>query len=431
MRFLLSLFLAAALYGCHRPSVRHVYTSLSDKRSESLRVKVTGRVDNPDCEVVMSEYLQKMDGFGYSITAREANILTHLPPARLDRVVGDLHVGQGAGAGIIHLAIKSSGYERYMGGEIDHDIAWRSIYASVAADSLSFSPYLRKVISLTGDKFIWAMPVREPLGDDACASVSEEESMRLYCDYLRLFARNMLDAGIRIDMTSPHDGLNIVRAPLSDERGTARFLGRYLGPGMYDLGARICLGNISSTVPYDLDAILGNPAAAGYIYSVSFYDSRNCQWIIDACKRHGIRHMIAKQQIAGDGLFDSWDQIRQMVSEGATGYIFSNLSDTTATGNSIIAIDDDGDISYNRDYFILKHIGDNVAPGAIRINTRGRFDDLLAFINRDNSVVIVAANRSAETERFVVNIGGYALHTVLPPGSLNTMVVLGDNGFFE
>ncbi len=429
MRFVLSLLLSAALYGCTDPSVSHVCTSLHDKRSEKLRVDVTGRADDPDCEVVMSEYLQKMDGFGYSITAREANILSHLPSARVDRVVRDLHVG--GGAGIIHLAIKASGYERYVDGEIDRDIAWRSIYASVAADSLSFSPYLRKVISLTGDKLIWAMPVREPSDGRPVATVSREESMRLYCDYLRLFAGNMLDAGLRIDMTSPHDGLNIVRAPLTDERHAVRFLGRYLGPGMYDLGARICLGNISSSVPYDLDEIFGDPAAAGYIYSVSFYDSRNCRWIIDACKKHGIRHLIAKQHTDADGMFGSWEQIRRMISEGATGYIFSNLSDTTATGNSIIAVDDHGNVTYKRDYYILKHISNDVVPGAIRIKTRGRFDDLLAFMNRDNSVVIIAANRSQESIRPVINIGEHALRPILPPGSLNTIVVRGDNGFFE
>ncbi len=68
-------------------------------------------------------------------------------------------------------------------------------------------------------------------------------------------------------------------------------------------------------------------------------------------------------------------------------------------------------------------MGRNISPGALRIRTRGRFSDLLAFMNRDNSVVIVAVNRSENLKPLVININDYSLNPVLPPESINTFVI--------
>ncbi len=385
------------------------------------------RSGDPDCEVVMSEYCQQIDGFGYTLTSREANMLAHMPEEEQHRLIYALHGAEGAGGDIIQLAVKADGYERYMEGAIDRETVARSIYSAVAGDSLSFVPYLRNVLDFTGDKIMWTMPVRPTSGMGV--SHVDKEAMSLYADYMYLFLRNMLDAGVRIDMTSPQSDLDLSRHPLVDERSTARFISRYLGPAMDDIDVSVCLGSVSS-VSYDVDAVLSDDKAREYISSVSFCDTVNCKWITDKCYGYGISRIIAVQdRTAEKGSFKTWDRIRRMIRDGATGYVFSGLCDTTDIPSTLVVVDPDGNVDYNSDYFLFKQISRNIATGAMRIRTRGRFSDLLAFMNPDNSVVIVAVNRSNNPKTLVINVNDYSLKPTLPAESVNTFVIRGDNGF--
>ena len=62
------------------------------------------------------------------------------------------------------------------------------------------------------------------------------------------------------------------------------------------------------------------------------------------------------------------------------------------------------------EYYIMKHVSHYVQPGAKRLVTDGAYKDVLAFVNRDNSVVIVAGN-SGTTDKpvsFKVNNSIYS-----------------------
>ncbi|MDE6483266.1 MAG: glycoside hydrolase family 30 protein [Rikenellaceae bacterium] len=429
MRLFLFILLSALVAGCDSPEVTHTWSTLYGDSGRKAAVRVSERSSDPDCEVVMSEYCQQIDGFGYTLTSREANMLAHMPIEDQHRLIYALHGEGGAGGEIIQLAVKASGYERYMEGDIDSKTAARSIYSSVANDSLSFVPYLRNVLDFTGDKLIWTMPMRP--SSDMVVYRGDRESMSLYADYLYLFLRNMLDAGVRVDMTSPQSDLDLMRQPLVDERSVTRFVSRYLGPAMKDIDVRVCLGSVSS-VSYDIDEILSDDDARRYISSVSFCDTVNCRWIADKCYGYGIGKIIAVQdRTAEKGSFKTWDRIRRMIRDGATGYVFSGLCDTTDIPSTLVVIDPDGRVDYNSDYFLFRQLSRNVTSGALRIRTRGRFSDLLAFMNRDNSVVIVAVNRSKSPKPLVVNVNDYSLRPTLPAESVSTFVIKGDNGFIK
>lgn len=429
MRLFLFILFSAFVVGCDSPEVTHTWSTLYGDSGRKATVKASGRSADPDCEVVMSEYCQQIDGFGYTLTSREANMLAHMPLEEQHRLIYALHGVDGAAGDIIQLAIKASGYERYMEGAIDKETAARSIHSSVAADSLSFVPYLRNVLDFTGDKLIWAMPMR-PSADESVYR-SDGEAMSLYKDYQYLFLRNMLDAGVKIDMTSPQSDLDLSRRPLVDELSAGRFISGYLGPAMDDINVNVCLGSVSS-VSYDIDAILDDDKVRGYVSSVAFCDTVNCKWIADKCYGYGIGKIIAVQdRTAEKGSFKTWERIRRMIRDGATGYVFSGLCDTTDIPSTLVVVDPDGNVDYNSDYFLFRQMSRNISPGALRIRTRGRFSDLLAFMNRDNSVVIVAVNRSENLKPLVININDYSLNPVLPPESINTFVIKGDNGFVK
>lgn len=429
MRLFLFILLSVLVAGCDSPEVTQTWSTLYGDSGRQAHVRISERSADPDCEVIMSEYCQQIDGFGYTLTSREANMLAHIPLEEQHRLIYALHGVDGAGGDIVQLSVKASGYESYMNGDIDREAAARSIHSSVAGDSLSFVPYLRNVLDFTGDKLIWTMPMRPSSGLGVYRG--DKEAMSLYADYMYLFLRNMLDAGVRVDMTSPQSDLNFPRRPLVDERSVEEFVSRYLGPAMNDIDIRVCLGSVSST-SYDIDAILDDDGARRYIDAVSFCDTVSCRWIADKCYGYGIGKIIAVQdRTAEKGSFKTWDRIRRMVRDGATGYVFSGLCDTTDIPSTLVVIDPDGRVAYSSDYFLFRQISRDVNPGALRIRTRGRFSDLLAFMNRDNSVVIVAVNRSGNPRPLVINVNDYSLKPVLPAESVNTFVIKGDNGFLE
>lgn len=53
----------------------------------------------------------------------------------------------------------------------------------------------------------------------------------------------------------------------------------------------------------------------------------------------------------------------------------------------------------------MKQFSHFVQPGARRIETSGRYDNLLAFRNPDNSIVVIAANEENFEQPLKVRIG--------------------------
>ena len=80
---------------------------------------------------------------------------------------------------------------------------------------------------------------------------------------------------------------------------------------------------------------------------------------------------------------------------------------------------------YNPEYYLLKHVSHFVQPGARLVTTfsfRG-YENQLAFVNPDGSVVIVMQNDMCEELPVNVLIGSQMISPVLPADSFNTFVI--------
>jgi glucosylceramidase len=61
--------------------------------------------------------------------------------------------------------------------------------------------------------------------------------------------------------------------------------------------------------------------------------------------------------------------------------------------NSLITVDTiTKTYNYNYEFYLIKHVSQFVKPGAKLLKGIGSFDNYLAFVNPDNSVVIVVQN---------------------------------------
>jgi glucosylceramidase len=97
------------------------------------------------------------------------------------------------------------------------------------------------------------------------------------------------------------------------------------------------------------------------------------------------------------------------------------LSNSTCRG--IVKIDSDTkEVTYNLDYYTMGHISKFVEPGAYRIDSDNYQDEVetVAFKNPDNSIVLIAHNRSTSEKTFKVNYGDSNFEYTLPSNAAVT-----------
>ena len=88
--------------------------------------------------------------------------------------------------------------------------------------------------------------------------------------------------------------------------------------------------------------------------------------------------------------------------------------------NSLVSVDMEGNITYNPEYYLLKHFSHFVKRGARLLRTEGNYNtNTTAFVNPDGSKVAVIIN-GFNFEK-VVTIEGK--NYTLPPKSFNTIVL--------
>ncbi|MBQ2507155.1 MAG: beta-glycosidase, partial [Bacteroidaceae bacterium] len=75
------------------------------------------------------------------------------------------------------------------------------------------------------------------------------------------------------------------------------------------------------------------------------------------------------------------------------------------------------------EYYTMKHASHYVLSGAKYLNIAGSYSDAMAFVNKDGSIVVLAANQSEENKPVTIKLEGKDQTVVLPAKSLNTFVL--------
>ena len=127
----------------------------------------------------------------------------------------------------------------------------------------------------------------------------------------------------------------------------------------------------------------------------------------------------------------AWSLVKHYFTNGANAYMYWNTSlqqgGISTWGwrqNSLVSVDTiNKTYHYNYEYYMMKHLSHFVKPGAKRLTTSGTFDNLLAFINPDKSIVIVAQNDSHEEKKISITIGNKTITPILRANTFNTMLV--------
>ena len=92
--------------------------------------------------------------------------------------------------------------------------------------------------------------------------------------------------------------------------------------------------------------------------------------------------------------------------------------------NSMISINKGtGQVTYNPEFYLIKHFSHFVRPKSHKLKTSGNFENILAFQNEDGSIIVVTANMDETDQVLKIEFENQIFSPVLKAKSFNTFRV--------
>jgi glucosylceramidase len=268
--------------------------------------------------------------------------------------------------------------------------------------------------------------------------IQEEKYFDAYALYFARFIDAYRQQKINIEMVMPQNEFNSAQVFPSctwTAAGLARFIS-YLGPKMQNLGVNVFFGTMERPDARLVDSILTDPKSSAYIKGVGF------QWAgKDAIplvhQKYPDLTLYQTEQECGNSKNDwkscvySWNLMKHYLANGANAYMYWNTSlkqgGISTWGwrqNSLVSVDTlNKTYKYNYEYYLMKHLSHFVKPQAKLLQTGGDFNNLLAFINPDKSVVVVVLNESPDDKTLNIKVGNQTLSPLMQANSFNTFLI--------
>ncbi len=417
----------------------------------------------PDVEVYLSAKFQTISGFGTCFNEKGWESLNLLSKKDKNQIFKELFSpGDGANFTICRMPLAANDFSLswYSYNETEGDFEMKNF--SIANDKRTLIPFIKSAIKYNPDLKLWASPWSPPSWmkynkhyamkkskyndlqtgqegkEDADMFIQEEAYFKAYTLYFEKFVKAYRKKGINISMVMPQNEF-VAAQVFPSCTWTAKGLGKfisYLGPQMKALNVDVFFGTMNSANDKFVDTIMHNSEINKYIKGVGL------QWagkdaMASLNKKYPMLPLYQTEQECGDGKNDwknavySWSLMKQYLSNGAEAYMYWNTSlkegGISTWGwkqNSLITVDTvTKTYKYNYEYYLMKHLSHYVKPGAKRIATEGKFDNLLAFINLDKSIAVVMFNENDQPKQVVVKIGDKQISPFLQPNSFNTFLI--------
>jgi glucosylceramidase len=397
-------------------------------------------------------------GFGGCFNELGARELLNLSQAERDKILRALFSEEGCGFSFCRVPIGASDYalDWYSHAEVPEDYEMR--HFSIDRDRELLLPYIRAAQEIRPDLTLFASPWSPPVWMkqrrryNGSSLRSEPEVLAAYAHYLRLFVEAYAAEGI------PVAQIHVQNEPNSDQKfpsclwtGAAMrdFIRDHLGPRFEGIDCEIWAGTIERGAhlgwqpeAFDGDSyqnwahtILSDPGARAYVKGVGY------QWngkgaLAQTRANWPNLPIIQTESECGNGqntwayAFYTFDLIWQYFHFGCSAYVSWNMvlpaggeSTWGWKQNALISVDSStGEVTYNPEYYVMKHVAGLVRPGARALPIRGAQAALsLLFENPDGSRILVLANPFAESIRLDLEIPGLPEHLEFEPRSFNTL----------
>jgi len=424
-----------------------------------------------DVVIDIAQTEQTIEGFGACFNELGWTSLSRLKEEERQAIFAELFKpGVGANFTICRMPVGANDFSRdwYSYNETEGDFANATF--SIANDKETLIPFIKEAQKYNQAIKLWASPWSPPTWMKwnkhyACAVpwpglaeqfqnhlpadkqgkegtnmfIQEKEYFETYAQYFAKFVEAYRNEGIKISMIMPQNEFNscqIFPSCTWTAAGLAEFIGKYLGPEMEKQGVELFFGTMERPNEALVDTILNDPDAGKFVKGVGF------QWagkeaIPGIHNRYPELPLYQSEQECGNGKNDweycryAWTLMKHYLENGSSAYLYWNISLDKGgfsrwgwQQNSLVTVDPESNtFQYNHEYYLLKHVSHFVQPGAKRLKTSGSFQNILAFVNPDNSVVCVVQNETSAPVKINIEINGKTIAPELPANSFNTFVV--------
>jgi glucosylceramidase len=412
--------------------------------------------------------LQSIDGFGACFNELGWTALQLLGDSARTAVMKSLFdPEEGMRFNICRMPVGANDYARewYSLNDSAGDFAME--HFSIAHDSLALIPYIKGALALNKEMKIWGSPwcppewmkknnhyachpdvVNDlnPAGagmEGSTQFIMEDKYLEAYALYFMKYVQSYRKAGIPIYavhvQNEPHSCQNFPSC-IWTAADLNRFIGQYLGPAFMqaELDAEIWYGTIERPSVENIDTVMTDPASSGYVKGVGFQWGGKLAIPLVHTKYPDLKLMQTESE-CGDGANDwkaaeyTWSLVKHYLTNGAGSYMYWNMIlDETGKShwgwkqNSLITINSaTSAVTYNPEYYLMRHLSYYIGPGAARIETSGGYADVLAFENPDGSLVVLAANTGDETRNLEIVVGERSVTASLSSHTFHTFVIPG------
>jgi glucosylceramidase len=445
------------------------------QRMDGLTISPAGDIESSasdtkwDVEVQLEMPLQEVDGFGVCFNELGWTSLSTLRNEDKEGIFQELFApGVGANFSLCRTSIGGNDFSRdwYSYDEVPGDFALE--HFSIANDLETTIPFIKNALKYQPELKLWASPWSPPTwmkynkhyaaaipGPDMPPNglrpdqvgkegtdmfIQEDRYLRAYAAYIVRFIEAYRSHGINIGMVMPQNEFNSAQVFPSccwTPEGLARFIA-FLGPELEKLNVDLFFGTMERPNERLVDLPLQDPRSGPYIKGAGF------QWagkraIPGIHRRYPNLKLYQTEQQCGDSKNDwrfcryAWTLLKHFFENGVSAYCYWNTS--LAEGgvgrwgwaqNSLVTVDTKARaFKYNYEYYLMKHLSGFVRPGArrLQIMSWSGYENLLAFSNPDNSVVIVVQNDLCEDLPIRVKVGQKLITANLAADSFNTFLV--------
>lgn len=481
----LSIALLSACLQTMAQQVKWVSSTKTDNWKVEKAISVI-KNDHSDAEILTGNTLQTVTGFGGCFNELGWTSLKLLSEKDRLSIMKELFApGVGANFTICRMPVGANDFSLnwYSYDETDGDFALKDF--SIAHDKSTLIPFIKGAKKYNPGLQLWAspwsppqwlkknkhyaaamVPSKEMLAKFAASGrklegmdftnidnglkpeqagkegtdmfVQDEQHFITYANYFGKFIDAYKKQGINIGMVMPQNEFNSAQIFPSctwTAHGLATFV-NYLGPQMQRRGVKIFFGTVERANEKLTDTVLTSPESGKYIKGVGF------QWagkgaIAGIHQRYPKLTLYQSEQECGDGQNDwkycryTWDLMKHYFNSGTNAYMYWNISLKEGgishwgwRQNSLVSVDTTAKTyKYNYEYYLMKHLSHYVKPGAKLLTVTGAFNNLLAFKNPDNSIVLVVQNETETDKQVSIKIGGKTIRPLLKADSFNTFLL--------
>ncbi len=439
-------------------SIKHIYSNGQVFWKEGE----TGKEKYEDTLEVTSERRQTVKGFGGCFNEAEWDVLKKLNDEERNKILDDLFNEKGCSFNMGRLPMGASDYalEWHSYDETPDDYELNNF--SIERDKEYLLPFVKEAIKRKSEMYLFASPWSPPTWMKTKRAYNngklkwEEKNLKAYANYFIKYLENYAKEGINVEQ------VHIQNEPLADQvfpsclwsgKELRDFIKYYLGPQIRNKGldTEIWLGTINGpfvdfrmSMPgcasfsefYDqyVNTVLADKEAREYVSGVGF------QW--------GGKHVIEQAELSypeirlmqtenecGDGE-NSWEHAEYVFGlfwhyfqHGVESYLYWNMvlpeGGVSTWGwkqNSMITVDEETKkVTYQPEYYVMKHFSHFVKPGARKVVTKGHWtSNAVVFENPNGELVVIVGNAMDIDRELTFKYEGESFSAIIKAHSINT-----------